>query len=164
VSVRAGPEGGQLVLVAADPRQAGALVLQAVGDTVGGRHRWLAPSTDGRQLVAVHTPHIGGVLHRYGLQGPQLQRERLAAGVSTHAIGSRELDLALWQGGHLLLPSQDRRTLLHLGGAHGRTVLARWPLPAPLAASRAAPGGAAGWLLLEDGQLLRAPHLEAIRS
>lgn len=164
VSVRAGPEGGQLVLVAADPRQAGALVLQAVGDTVGGRHRWLAPSTDGRQLVAVHTPHIGGVLHRYGLQGPQLQRERLAAGVSTHAIGSRELDLALWQGGHLLLPSQDRRTLLHLGGANGRTVLARWPLPAPLAASRTAPGGAAGWLLLEDGQLLRAPHLEAIRS
>lgn len=160
-SVRAGPDGGQLVLLAADPRQAGALVLLAVGDTVGGRHRWLAPSTDGRQLVAVHTPHIGGVLHRYAVQGPQLLRERLVAGVSTHAIGSRELDLALWQGGSLLLPSQDRRTLLHFGGADGQTVLARWPLPAPLAASRAAPGGAAGWLQLEDGQVLRAPRLEA---
>lgn len=161
VSVRAGPEGGQLALLAADPRQPGALVLQALGDTVGGRHRWLSPSTDGRQLMAVHTPHIGGVLHRYGVEGPRLQRERLAGGVSTHAIGSRELDLALWQRGTLLLPAQDRRTLLQLGGADGQTVLARWPLPAPLAASRAAPGGATGWLVLEDGQLVQAPRVEA---
>ena len=70
-------------------------------------------------------------------------------------------DLALWQDGRQLLPSQDRRTLLQLGGVDGQAVLARWPLPAPLAASRAAPGGAAGWLLLEDGQLLRAPRVEA---
>jgi hypothetical protein len=165
ISVRAGPEGGQLVLLVADPAGSDRIVLQALGDPVGGRHRWLAPSTDGRTLLAVHTPHIGGVLHRYTVQDGQLPRERLMGGVSTHRIGSRETDLALWQRGSLLLPTQDRRTLLRwdpaaagAGSAAGAAGTARWPLPAPLAASRAAPEGAPGWLLLEDGRLLRAPE------
>ena len=70
LTVRSGPDGGQLALVAADPAQPQALHVMALGDTVGGFHRWLAPATDGGRLLAVHTPHIGGVLHHYTIEGP----------------------------------------------------------------------------------------------
>lgn len=107
LTVRAGPDGGQLALLSADPERPAQLRLEALGDPVGGFHRWLAPTTDGRQLVAVHTPHIGGVLHVYRQDGQALTRRRLRSDVSTHAIGSRETDLAVWLQGRLLLPSQD---------------------------------------------------------
>jgi hypothetical protein len=96
LTVRSGPEGGQLALVTADPAQPQGLRMAALGDTVGGFHRWLAPTTQGRHLVAVHTPHIGGVLHVYGSKASGCSRRRLMADVSTHAIGSRETDLAAW--------------------------------------------------------------------
>ncbi len=109
--VRSGPSGAQPAVVAADRAKRDALTLAALGEPIGAPNRWMAVTTNGRQLLAVHTPHIGGVLYEYVRDGNALRARRIADGYSTHALGSRELDLAAWAGGVLVLPGQDRRAL-----------------------------------------------------
>jgi hypothetical protein len=163
LTVRAGPEGGQLALVTASTSGADALALRALGEGVGGRHRWLAPTTDGRRWLAVHTPHLGGVLHGYAWRDALLPRERLLAGISTHRIGSRELDLAVWLGDRLLAPSQDQRRLQLLDIGRGAATLATLPLAAPVAQTRAWPEAGAALVLLDDGRLWMADQLAPAR-
>lgn len=156
LTVRSGPDGGQLALVTADPVRPSGLQLAALGDTVGGYHRWLAPTTDGRYLAAVHTPHIGGVLHVYQPEGDRLTRRRLHANVSTHRIGTRDLDLAAWLQRLLVLPSQDGRQLRLLNPAANWTEVKVVSLPGR--ATQTAPLHRANALavLLEDGQVVLA--------
>jgi hypothetical protein len=154
LTVRSGPEGGQLALVTADPAHPRGLRLAALGDTVGGFHRWLAPTTQGTHLMAVHTPHIGGVLHVYRLDGQRLSRRRLMADVSTHAIGSRETDLAAWVRDRLVLPSQDGRMLRLLDPAADWTELFTVDLPGRATMTAALAGGSGVAVLLADGQVV----------
>jgi hypothetical protein len=156
LTVRSGPDGGQLALLSADPAQPARLQLAALGEPVGGFHRWLAPTTDGRHLVAVHTPHIGGVLHSYHQDGPRLLRRRLLADVSTHHIGARETDLAVWLQGQLLVPSQDGRTLLRVNPARDWADEDALPLPARVVQTTALADGRAWAGLLDDGRVLLA--------
>jgi hypothetical protein len=156
LTVRAGPQGGQLALLTADPARPTQLRLEALGEPVGGFHRWLAPTTDGRQLVAVHTPHIGGVLHVYRQDGAALVRRRLLADVSTHAIGSRETDLAVWLQGRLLLPSQDGRRLRVVDPGQDWADVGALPLPAPVVQTTAVAEAAAWAGLLSDGRVVLA--------
>jgi hypothetical protein len=156
LTVRAGPEGGQLALLSASPARPGQLQLDALGEPVGGFHRWLAPTTDGRQFVAVHTPHIGGVLHVYRRDGPALARRRLMADVSTHAIGSRETDLAVWLQGRLLLPSQDGRMLRLVNPGQDWADEGGLALPARLVQATAMADDSAWVGLLADGRVLLA--------
>jgi hypothetical protein len=159
LTIRAGPEGGQLALLSADPARPAHLQLAALGEPVGGFHRWLAPSTDGRHIVAVHTPHIGGVLYVYRQDGHRLLRRRLLTNVSTHAIGSRETDLAVWLQGRLLLPSQDRRMLRLLRPAQDWADEGALPLPAPVVQTTALADGSAWAGVLDDGRVVLA-HLD----
>jgi hypothetical protein len=156
LTVRSGPEGGQLALVTADPAQPEGLRVAALGDTVGGFHRWLAPTTQGSLLVAVHTPHIGGVLHVYRWEGERLTRRRLMADVSTHAIGSRETDLAAWVQDRLVLPSQDRRLLRVLDPAADWAERFTLALPGRATMTAALADGSGVAVLLADGQVVRA--------
>jgi hypothetical protein len=112
LTMRSGPLGAQLAVVAADRARRDALVLAALGEAIGTPNRWLAGTTDGRRLLAVHTPHIGGVLHEYLAEGVSLRSRQIGSGFSTHALGSRELDLAVWTDEAVILPGQDRRTLI----------------------------------------------------
>jgi len=153
LTVRSGPDGGQLALVTADPARPQALQVAAIGDTVGGFHRWLAPTTDGRQLLAVHTPHIGGVLHVYQQDGQQLTRRRLLNDVSTHRIGSRELDLSVWLRGLLVVPSQDGLRLRVLNPALDWAELQSVSLPARMSMATALTDGSAMAVLTEDGRV-----------
>jgi hypothetical protein len=71
------------------------------------------------------------------------------------ALGSRELDLAVWAGGALVLPAQDRRALRVLATADW-SQRAAYPLAQPVVATRAwrsadRPGVAA---LLGDGSVV----------
>lgn len=155
LTVRSGPYGAQLAVVAADRAQRGALTLAALGEPIGMPNRWMASTTDGRRLLAVHTPHIGGVLHEYVGEGNALRAQRIADGYSTHALGSRELDLAAWAGGALVLPGQDRRAL-HVLAGDGWSQRAVYTLAQPVVATRvwrsgARPGVAA---LLADGSVV----------
>jgi len=154
LTVRSGPEGGQLALVTADPARKDGLQVAAIGDTVGGFHRWLAPTTDGRQLLAVHTPHIGGVLHVYQQEGQHLARRRLLDDVSTHRIGSRELDLSVWLRGLLVLPSQDGRRLRVLNPAANWAEQPSVPLPVRLGMATALADGSAMAVLADDGRVM----------
>ena len=155
LTVRSGPDGGQLALVTADPAQRQGLRVAALGDTVGGFHRWLAPTTQGTHLAAVHTPHIGGVLHVYQLEGQHLSRRRLLGDVSTHAIGSRETDLAAWLQGRLVLPSQDGQRLRVLDPAAGWVELFSVALPGRVLMTAALEDGSGLAALLADGQVVR---------
>lgn len=149
LTVRSGPQGAQLVLVDADPSRQGALRLAAIGPALGTANRWLSPTTDGRRWLAVHTPHIGGVLHEYALQRGELSAAKVRDGVSNHAIGSRRLDLAAWLGAWLVIPDQRRQRLLALDGQAGWQPAHEWPLPARVV-STASLADSRGVLVLHD--------------
>lgn len=110
LTVRSGPEGAQLAVVAAPREGGGPLALAALGPPLGAQ-RWLAPSTDGERLLAVHTPHIGGVLHRYRADGDLLAADVVAHEVTNHVIGQRDLDVSAWVGSRWVVQAQDRRAL-----------------------------------------------------
>ncbi len=154
LTVRAGPQGGQLGLVAAHATQPRALEWAVLGNPIGTPNRWMAPSTDGLRMLAVHTPHIGGVLHEYRVEGRSLVGRVVARGVSTHRIGSRELDLAAWLGQRLVLPQQDGLALRVLDARADWAELASITLPARVAQTVALPGGQAVAALLDDGRVV----------
>ncbi|CAM3957450.1 hypothetical protein [Deinococcus marmoris] len=111
--VRSSPRGGAaLALVSKEPDGLG---VQAIGPDFGQPNRWLAPAVGFGQLWAVKTPHIGGLLAQYAQAGDTLKVSPPFAGVSSHSIGSRNLNAAvLTAPGQLVVPSQDHRTLLAL--------------------------------------------------
>jgi hypothetical protein len=112
VTVRSGPSGAQLAVVAASRSDPSALEVAASGAAIGTRNRWLSPASvglDDAELWAVHTPHIGGVLHRYRHQGGTLVSEVVATGLSNHRLGARDLDVSARAGPWLLLPTQNWR-------------------------------------------------------
>ncbi len=109
------------------------LVQLAETPAIGTPNRWLNPAGvadydgDGKpEIAAVLTPHIGGILVLYRWDGlsTDIAELRRKAGYSTHAIGSRDLGLALtvdWDGDgvmDLLLPRQNRTDLvaIHMVG------------------------------------------------
>ncbi len=153
LTVRSGPQGAQLVLVDADPAAPASLRIAASGPALGTAKRWLSPTTDGRRWMAVHTPHIGGVLHEYRVEDRELKATRVLEGVSNHSIGSRQLDLAAWLGPWLLMPDQPQRKLLLLDGRSGWRQVHEWQLRSRLTAT-ASLGQTRGVVLLhEDGSV-----------
>jgi hypothetical protein len=153
LTVRSGPQGGQLGLVAASATQPRQLQWAALGETLGMPNRWMSPTTDGTRMLAVHTPHIGGVLHEYRVDGARLVGRAVAHNVSTHRIGSRELDLALWLGPLLVLPQQNGLALRVLDAAAAWAEVASIALPARVAMTAALPGGQGVAALLDDGRV-----------
>lgn len=107
LTVRAGPQGAQLVVLALTGIEP-SLAILAAGAPIGTPHRWMAP-VRGDALLAVHMPHIAGRLHRYRIEGDRLSAEHLADGVSNHALGSRDLDTSAHLGDLLAIPTLDRR-------------------------------------------------------
>lgn len=65
LTVRSGPGGAQLALLAADRHKPARIALVALGEDLGSPRRWMAPTTDDRQLMAVHTFHVGSDLFAY---------------------------------------------------------------------------------------------------
>jgi hypothetical protein len=134
LTIRAGPSGGQLAVVERAAPHAPRLSIVALGEPIGTRHRWLSPITDGERIYAVHTPHIGGILHRYADDGDALRGEVLARGVTNHALGSRRLDESALFERQLVLPTQDRRAMrvFTLDAAGAVTAMRDLPSPAPV--------------------------------
>jgi len=141
----------------------GRLVRKAAGGAIGMANRWLNPigfgdfNGDGRlEIAVVQTPHIGGVVKIYRLNGAKLALVAKRGHYSTHALGSTELGLGqVFRLGHadaLLVPDRERDHLAVLALRDGRLAeLARVPLGAPLA-SGLAPGAPRTWRFrLADG-------------
>ncbi len=155
LTVRSGPGGAQLALLAADRADPARIELVALGEDLGSPRRWMAPTTDGRHLMAVHTPHVGGDLFAYTLEGHRLLRRRVVGDVSTHRIGTRELDMAAWVGSTLVLPSQDglrlRLRLRLLSVSNGWQERASVALPAQVVMTVRLPGVNALAVLMVGG-------------
>jgi hypothetical protein len=86
------------------------------------------------EIAVVLTPHIGGVLQYFTWEGGQLDLQSEAPGVSSHQIGSRNLDMALTgdfngdQRLEILMPNADYDVL----GAfqrEGDEALLEWEIP-----------------------------------
>jgi hypothetical protein len=117
------------------------LDLIAQSPAIGLSHRWLNPigagdfDGDGRKEIAVvQTPHIGGVLILYRVEGNRLVEFAREAGYSTHAIGSTVLGMAAVldldgdEADDILLPDQTRSELLGIGYVGGEFQVL-WAVP-----------------------------------
>lgn len=154
LTVQSGPLGARLTLIDADPATPGALRVAASGQPLGKVQRWMSPITDGRHCLAVHTPHIGGVLHVYQRQGSQLVSRRVLTGVSNHRIGSRRLDVSAWHGQRLLVPDQEGFRLLLLDAATDWQVVGEQTLSSRVATVISLRASGAMAMLLEDGTVM----------
>jgi hypothetical protein len=160
LTVRAGPQGAQLVLIDADPARPAALRIAASGLPLGTANRWLSPIVAGARWLAVHTPHIGGVLHEYQRAGDRLLARVLDDGVSNHRLGSRTLDQSATRGSRLWLPTRSGRGLRVLDLQPAQQVAAlgtqQHELPGRIEAVLALPPAGPVVVLLEEGTVLAA--------
>ena len=112
--------------------------------------------------MAVHTHHIGAVLHVYQHEGPHLSRRRLLDDVSAHRIGTRAIDLSVWLRGLLVLPSQDGRRLRVLNPAANWAEQHSVPLPARIGMATALADESAMAVLGEDGRVWVVEEMGAV--
>ena len=153
VTVRSGPSGAQLAVVAAALRASSALEIAAAGPFIGTRNRWLSPASvepAGAELWAVHTPHIGGVLHRYRAAGAVLNAERVATGLTNHRLGARDLDVTARMGRRLLLPSQNWQQV-RVVDLETKTIVSSFQADAPVLQLVTASNGRAVAMLTMNG-------------
>ena len=122
----------------------GRLERMASSEPIGLPNRWLNPvgaadvDGDGKpEIIAVLTPHIGGILTIYGVAGDRLVEKGRLGSFSTHRIGSTEIGLSALADVDrdgimdIVLPAADRRTLKVVTFRGGRfRELAAFPLPA----------------------------------
>ncbi|MCH8183682.1 MAG: VCBS repeat-containing protein [Proteobacteria bacterium] len=149
----------------------GALRRMAEAPAIGRPSRWLNPvgvaDFDGDgvpELAAVITPHIGGILKIYSVEGDVLVEEAATGrGFSNHFIGSRELGLSAMADANgdgvtdIFVPSADRGALRIVTFAGGEfSEIANLPLPARVNTALVRAPGAAGPTFvfgLSDGRL-----------
>jgi hypothetical protein len=157
------------------------LALVAESPPIGRPNRWLNPigiadfDGDGRtEIAVVETPHIGGILVIYDLDGGRLVERGRLAGFSNHASGTTVLAMAAVltggaAGATIVLPGADRRSLEAVGFAGGRFAR-HWSVGLPLAVATAIVpvdlgGGTELVLGLADGTIVAvAPGREGKRQ
>lgn len=124
----------------------GELVRIAETAPIGQAARWLNPAGiadftgNGRPEIAiVKTPHIGGRLEFWRLNGGSLSRVAALNGFSNHVIGSRSLGLSAIVDvdgdgiRDLVVPDATRTALVAVGLAGGRArIIGRAGVPAPV--------------------------------
>lgn len=158
-------EGAQIVAFSEDGS------LFASGPSIGNGFRWRNQMAVGAfdnsgdlHLVDVLTPHIGGTVEFYRLNGDKLDIETGVRQYTSHVIKSRNLDMGISadfnSDGKLevLVPTQDRTQLIIVGLQNGiATPLWKLPTDAPvmtnLSATQNPSGGLAVGVGLADNRL-----------
>jgi hypothetical protein len=88
-------------------------------------------------LVAVRTPHIGGVAEFYRHRDGELRLEAAWGGITSHVIGSRNLDLALVADAdgdgvpELVAPTPERTALRGIAFDGQDSASTAWEVPLP---------------------------------
>jgi hypothetical protein len=159
VTVSDRDEGARLVVYGLD----GELI--AASEPIGLGFRWLHQIGSGPvgpngevEIIAVRTPHIGGIVEAYRLVDGRLDRVASHPGYSSHRLGSANLDMALLADAdgdgqlELVVPTQDLGSLGVLTRiAEGFELLATLPLGGTLATNVAATSDEDGHLVLAAG-------------
>ncbi len=170
----------EVITVRTDVRRGAAVAVYGIVDgrlapiastkPIGRPNRWRNPALTiadptgrGRLIAEVVTPHIGGTLNLWSLEGSaargfRLVRRASARGFSNHAIGSRDLGLMADAGGGLIaVPSGDRMSLRILQvGRNGLSDMAAVKLPGRIGHALAVVEGKSGPAFLaglDDGRL-----------
>jgi hypothetical protein len=136
-------DGRDEILVVRSHQEAGAslmllglrgdrLVRLAESQAIGSVNRWINPvgtadfDGDGQiEIAAVETPHIGGQLLIFKIEGRRLREVARFAGYSNHILGSTELGMSAILDANgdgipdIVVPSQDRRELRAVTFAKG---------------------------------------------
>jgi hypothetical protein len=137
----------------------------ASGPSVGTGFRWrhqIAVAAFGPageiELAGVRTPHIGGVVEFFRLEGNSLKRTAHLSGYSSHRIGSRNLDMAVagdFDGDgsvELIVPNQSFTSLAAIRRIHtGAEAVWELSLPGRLTTNLSASVSADGGLVLGAG-------------
>ncbi|MEF8974522.1 MAG: hypothetical protein V5A15_06480 [Haloarcula sp.] len=159
VTVTGPDEGARLVAYGLDGERV------ATGPAIGTGFRWrhqlcVAPFAPGGppEIAVVRTPHIGGTVEFYRADGDRLSIAARYEGASSHTFGSRILDGGL--AGDLLgdgrqtlvVPTQERRTLVALQRADGVRQAAERDIGASLASNVAATPTGDGGLSVAVGR------------
>lgn len=122
--------GAALSILGVEARAGAPLLVERARSPSVGAGRWLNPvgaadfDGDGRlEVVAVLTPHIGGVLTLYRYQPPDLMPIAQERGVSNHVYGDQEQQLAVVvmrkRRMTVAIPDQARRHLRFLAPTPG---------------------------------------------
>lgn len=163
----------EIVVTLSDARQGAQIVayneqghMMAAGPPIGSGGRWrhqiaIGPfAPDGAsELVAVRTPHLGGVIEFYSWRGNELALIEELPGYTSHVLGSRNLDMAVAADvdgdgrPELVLPTQDRTSLVAIG-RHSAGAEMRWsaPVGAPVSSNLVALALPNGVLALGAGR------------
>ena len=125
VTVSDEDSGARLVAYHADGRRV------AISAAIGRGYRWLHQvaagalgASDGLDVVVIRTTHIGGIVQAFRLEGDRSEVVAELRGLSSHVLGSPNLDMALLADAtgdgtlEVIAPSQDMRSL----GVISRTV------------------------------------------
>ena len=145
----------------------GRLEMMAASEPIGLPNRWLNPvgaadvDGDGKpEIIAVLTPHIGGLLAVYGVAGDRLVEKGRIGSFSNHRIGATDIGLSALADVDrdgimdIVLPSADRRALKVVTFRGGRfRELAAFLLPAHADGDfRRLPDGKGIVIPLDDGR------------
>lgn len=147
VSVMSGNgDGGRAVLIGL---KSGKLQLEAESEALP-LNRWQSPFSFGEKLYAVQMPHLRGILVEYRQKGGKLTEQTITDGLSNHAYGEYETNLAVSTETFALVPQRDYRSVAVID-SQGNSEKLSQTLPAPIQKTRSSSQKA--YLLLENGQI-----------
>lgn len=147
VSVMSGNgDGGRAVLVGLSQ---GKLQIDSQSEPLPS-NRWQSPFSFAEKLYAVQMPHLVGKLVEYHPKEQKLLEKALTDGLSNHAYGEYETNLAATTKTFALIPQRNYREVAVLD-TKGKVTLLEQRLPAAIQKTKASADKV--YLLLENGQI-----------
>lgn len=113
-------------------------------------NRWQSPFHFAGKLYAVQMPHLLGIFVEYTQSKGKLQERVIDEGLSNHAYGDYETNLAVSTENFALIPQKDYRSVAILN-QQGKLEKVPTVLPAAISKTRGSKNKA--YLLLENGQI-----------
>lgn len=139
-------EGGRAVLIG---QSQGKLQIEAQSEPLAN-HRWQSPFSFNHTLYSVQMPHLIGRLVKYQHISNTLHETVLETGLSNHAYGEYETNLATATEHFAIIPSRDYRQLFALD-KQGKLTALTPTLPTTVHQTKSSANKA--YLLLSDGSM-----------
>lgn len=147
VSVLSGNgDGARTVVIGLDKHR---LVVESESDALPS-HRWQSPFSFNNKLYAIQMPHLRMRLVEYTKYGNKLHEQFIADGLSNHAYGDNETNLAVSTAQFALIPRTGYKSVAILDPT-GKIKPLSPSLPASIIKTKASHNKA--YLLLDNGEI-----------